>query len=150
MILTPEDINKAYNHSQGQFLREQDKDRVVSFARAIIAAYEEKLRGGVELPEPYGYLAYDPRFQSQDFIEGELDGDFEGQEILPLIAPTGVIQYGDACALAAREQVLKEAAALDWTAIMREGSLVTRGDAGTLGFRVVEQLRALAASPVAN
>lgn len=49
--------------------------------------------------------------------------------------------------LAGREQVLKKATALDWTAIMREGSLVTWGDAETLGCRVVEHIRALAASP---
>jgi len=39
--------------------------------------------------------------------------------------------------------VLEQASKEDWVEIMREGSLVTWGDAGTLGYRVVERLRAL-------
>lgn len=79
-------------------------------AAAIETTILDKLRQGVEVPEPYGYLVYDPRFQSQDFIEGELDGDFEGQKILPLIAATDVIQYGAAQRLAGREQAIEECA----------------------------------------
>lgn len=33
--LTDEQINTLYNHTQGQFLREQDRKRVTDFVRAI-------------------------------------------------------------------------------------------------------------------
>ena len=56
-------------------------------------------------------------------------------------------QYGASQRLAGREQVLKEATDLDWTAIMCEGCLVTWENAETLGCHAVEHIRALAASP---
>ena len=36
----------------------------------------------------------------------------------------------------------REAMSIDWMAVMREGGLVTRGDADTLGDRVVDTIRA--------
>lgn len=52
---------------------------------------------------------------------------------------TQMRDYGRAEYLRAIEQLEK----MDWVEIMREGQLVTWGDAATLGYRVVETCRAL-------
>jgi hypothetical protein len=39
-------------------------------------------------------------------------------------------------------EALERLEQVDWTDVMREGSLVTWGDASTLGYRVVERVRA--------
>lgn len=48
-----------------------------------------------------------------------------------------------AAVLAERNAALEEAKQLAWTEIMREGALVTWGDADTLGDRVIEKLESL-------
>ena len=42
-----------------------------------------------------------------------------------------------------RNAALEQAKQLDWTEVMREGQLVTWGDAETLGDRVTEKLESL-------
>ena len=42
-----------------------------------------------------------------------------------------------------RNAALDEANQIDWTEVMREGQLVTWGDASTLGYRVFEKLESL-------
>jgi len=49
----------------------------------------------------------------------------------------------DAAFKLGRNAGLDEARKLDWVELMREGALVTWGDAGTLGYRVVEKLESL-------
>ena len=118
MILTEPEINKISGGSVDYF------DRIV-FARAIEAALLAKLRGGVEMPE----------------ADVRIYRGFATHSTKQLLA------YGAAQRLAGREQVLKEATDLDWTAIMCEGRLVTWENAETLGCHAVEHIRALAASP---
>lgn len=42
-----------------------------------------------------------------------------------------------------RNAALEQAKQIDWTEVMREGQLVTWGDASTLGYRVFEKLESL-------
>lgn len=42
-----------------------------------------------------------------------------------------------------RNAALEEAKQIDWTEVMREGQLVTWGDASTLGYRVFEKIESL-------
>jgi len=42
-----------------------------------------------------------------------------------------------------RRDALEEAANISWVELMRDGQLVTWGDAATLGYRVIEMLREL-------
>lgn len=48
-----------------------------------------------------------------------------------------------AAVLRARREALEDAKQLAWTEIMREGALVTWGDADALGDRVIEKLESL-------
>lgn len=87
MILAEKEINKISGGSVDYF------DRIV-FARAIESALLEKLRGGVELPEPAGYY-------EQEYIgePSRIEARFDHDQLL---------QYGDARALAEREQTIEE------------------------------------------
>lgn len=129
MILTDDEIRKAAEFVAEQMWPESGyvgwtEDDAV-FHRKFIEACFEKLRGGVGLPEP----------------DVRIYRGFATHSTKQLLA------YGAAQRLAGREQVLKEATDLDWTAIMCEGRLVTWENAETLGCHAVEHIRALAASP---
>ena len=133
MILTDDEIRKAAEFAAEQMWPESGyvgwtEDDAV-FHRKFTDALLDKLLKGVEVPEPQEL--------SSPHDERAVYGHSRDQ----------LLACGAAQRLAGREQVLKKATALDWTAIMREGSLVTWGDAETLGCRVVEHIRALAASP---
>lgn len=53
------------------------------------------------------------------------------------------IEFLEAAFKLGRNSGMEEARKLDWVEVMREGSLVTWGDAGTLGYRIVEKLESL-------
>ena len=135
MILTEPEINKISGGSVDHF------DRIV-FARAIEAALLEKLRGGVELPAPTARFNW-----NLGKFEWLVTFKHSEHHLKPLYTRRQLLAYGAAQRLAGREQVLKEATDLDWTAIMCEGRLVTWENAETLGCHAVEHIRALAASP---
>ena len=135
MILTEPEINKISGGSVDHF------DRIV-FARAIEAALLEKLRGGVELPAPTARFNW-----NLGKFEWLVTFKHSEHHLKPLYTRDQLLAYGAAQRLAGREQVLKEATDLDWTAIMCEGRLVTWENAETLGCHAVEHIRALAASP---
>jgi len=59
------------------------------------------------------------------------------------ITRSGIYGYTEAQMLQFRRDALKEVALLKWTEIMREGALVTWGDAETLGDRVIAKLDAM-------
>ena len=101
-------------------------DVIKTMAAAIESAVLAKLTAGVAVPDLRD-------FAISDRAHIELIAAFH--------------QYGASQRLAGREQVLKEATDLDWTAIMCEGCLVTWENAETLGCHAVEHIRALAASP---
>ena len=135
MILTEPEINKISGGSVDHF------DRIV-FARAIEAALLEKLRAGVELPAPTARFNW-----NLGKFEWLVTFKHSEHHLKPLYTRRQLLAYGAAQRLAGREQVLKEATDLDWTAIMCEGCLVTWENAETLGCHAVEHIRALAASP---
>ena len=135
MILTEPEINKISGGSVDHF------DRIV-FARAIEAALLEKLRGGVELPAPTARFNW-----NLGKFEWLVTFKHSEHHLKPLYTRRQLLAYGAAQRLAGREQVLKEATDLDWTAIMCEGRLVTWENAETLGCHAVVHIRALAASP---
>ena len=136
MILTEPEINKISGGSVDHF------DRIV-FARAIEAALLEKLRGGVELPAPTARFNW-----NLGKFEWLVTFKHSEHHLKPLYTRRQLLAYGAAQRLDGREQVLKEATDLDWTAIMCEGCLVTWENAETLGCHAVEHIRALAASPL--
>ena len=135
MILTEPEINKISGGSVDHF------DRIV-FARAIESALLEKLRAGVELPAPTARFNW-----NLGKFEWLVTFKHSEHHLKPLYTRRQLLAYGAAQRLAGREQVLKEATDLDWTAIMCEGRLVTWENAETLGCHAVEHIRALAASP---
>ncbi len=152
MILTDDEIRKAAEFAAEQMWPESGyvgwtEDDAV-FHRKFIEACFEKLRQGVELPEPFGLFCgvrHDPP-NTKEFW-GMLNENARQETKCDLFTRDQLLQYGAAQRLAGREQVLKEATDLDWTAIMCEGRLVTWENAETLGCHAVEHIRALAASP---
>ena len=152
MILTDDEIRKAAEFAAEQMWPESGyvgwtEDDAV-FHRKFVDALLEKLRGGVELPEAFAHAAY----KEHPSYEGVGDIVYYHPNAKPancidLFTRDQLLAYGAAQRLAGREQVLKEATDLDWTAIMCEGCLVTWENAETLGCHAVEHIRALAASP---
>lgn len=146
MILTDDEIRKAAEFAAEQMWPESGyvgwtEDDAV-FHRKFIEACFEKLRGGVELPEAAGWMN-----KNGDMFSKKEAVGFNTSTMKPLYTRDQLLAYGAAQRLAGREQVLKEATDLDWTAIMCEGCLVTWENAETLGCHAVEHIRALAASP---
>lgn len=98
----------------------------------------------MKMPEPFGYLCEwrspSSMFKNtQVFYEGEqgnaIDDDWNSHpdvyKNLPLYTKQALID------------LLEAAIEVDWMQVMREGGLVTWGDADTLGDRVIEKLRKL-------
>ena len=132
MILTDDEIRKAAEFAAAQMWPEAGyvgwTDEDAEFHRLFLEACIAKLTAGVAVPESK-YAATGDITDMNNFTRDQL------------------LQYGASQRLAGREQVLKEATDLDWTAIMCEGCLVTWENAETLGCHAVEHIRALAASP---
>lgn len=146
MILTDDEIRKAAEFAAEQMWPESGyvgwtEDDAV-FHRKFVDALLEKLRAGVELPEAAGWMN-----KNGDMFSKKEAVGFNTSTMKPLYTRDQLLAYGAAQRLAGREQVLKEATDLDWTAIMCEGCLVTWENAETLGCHAVEHIRALAASP---
>lgn len=109
MILTDDDIWKnddimAANSGYGanfETLRE--------LIRAVESALLEKLRGGVELPEPFAHAAYEehPSYEGVGDIV-YYHPNAKPANCIDLFTRRQLLQYGDARALAAREQAIEE------------------------------------------
>jgi hypothetical protein len=85
----------------------------------------------MKMPEPVGYLSqYNLTMLEQGYPQTivMLKG---AKRDLPLYDKQALID------------LLEEAIKVDWTQVMREGGLVTWGDADTLGDRVIEKLQAM-------
>ena len=140
MILTDDECRKVYTEAMELPVR-----NAVAVTRHIESAILDKLRQGVELPGPYATLHHDDGYFTTKQREHDLR--YSGPLRTEVFTRDQLLAYGAAQRLAGREQVLKEATDLDWTAIMCEGCLVTWENAETLGCHAVEHIRALAASP---
>jgi hypothetical protein len=85
----------------------------------------------MKMPEPKAWIKYligaeaKPNGQCYDIVFTPVDG------------------YSPLYDKQALRDLLEAAIEVDWTEVMREGQLVTWGDAGTLGYRVVEKLRSM-------
>ena len=100
MILTDDECRKVYNEAM-----ELPGRTALVVTRAIIAAYEEKLRAGVELPEAFAHAAY----KEHPSYEGVGDIVYYHPNAKPancidLFTHDQLLQYGDARALAASER----------------------------------------------
>ena len=115
MILTEPEINKISGGSVVYF------DRIV-FARAIESALLEKLRAGVEVPEAAGWMN-----KNGDMFSKKEAVGFNTSTMKPLYTRDQLLAYGDARALAAREQQWQtiESAPKDGTSVLmfRKGDL---------------------------
>ena len=100
MILTDDECRKVYNDAM-----ELPGRTALVVTRAIIAAYEEKLRGGVELPAPTARFNW-----NLGKFEWLVTFKHPEQHLKPLYAHDRLLQYGAAQRLAGREQTIEECA----------------------------------------
>ena len=113
MILTYEEIRKAAEFAAEQMWPESGyvgwtEDDAV-FHRKFIGACLEKLRGGVELPEAFAHAAYEehPSYEGVGDIV-YYHPNAKPANCIDLFTHDQLLQYGDARALAAREQAIEE------------------------------------------
>ena len=98
MILTDDECRKVYTEAMELPVR-----NAVAVTRHIESAILDKLRQGVELPEPAGWM----NKNGDVFSKKEAVG-FNTSTMKPLCTVEAAHQYGDALALAAREQAIEE------------------------------------------
>ena len=113
MILTYEEIRKAAEFAAEQMWPESGyvgwtEDDAV-YHRKFIEACLEKLRGGVELPEAFAHAAYEehPSYEGVGDIV-YYHPNAKPANCIDLFTHDQLLQYGDARALAAREQAIEE------------------------------------------
>ena len=146
MLLTDDEIRKAAEFAAEQMWPESGyvgwtEDDAV-FHRKFVDALLEKLRGGVEVPEPFGLFCgvrHDPP-KTKEFW-GMLNENARQETKCDLFARDQLLQYGAAQRLAGRERAIEECAA-ECLALHANGNYKhdTREDCH-------DAIRALAASP---
>ena len=115
MILTDDEIRKAAEFAAEQMWPESGyvgwtEDDAV-FHRKFVDALLAKLRGGVELPEPFGLFCgvrHDPP-KTKEFW-GMLNENARQETKCDLFTRDQLLQYGAAQRLAGREQTIEECA----------------------------------------
>ena len=123
MILTPDEIRKAAEFAAEQMWPESGyvgwtEDDAV-FHRKFIEACFEKLRGGVELPEPFAHAAYEehPSYEGVGDIV-YYHPNAKPANCIDLFTRRQVNTLLAARALAGREQAIEECATAAWTHYM--------------------------------
>ena len=161
MILTDDEIRKAAEFAAEQMWPESGyagwtEDDAV-FHRKFIEACFEKLRGGVEVPEPIAFC--DDKivkgsvgsFARKDAKAYWAKGDFVDRaraETLkhPLCTIESALQYGAAQRLAGREQAIEDCATAAWTHYMDTAKRKGIGPDVMPEWIACKAIRALAAS----
>ena len=109
MILTDDEIWKNDNIMAANSGYGANFETLRELIRAVESALLEKLRGGVEVPEAFAHAAY----KEHPSYEGVGDIVYYHPNAKPancidLFTHDQLLQYGDARALAAREQAIEE------------------------------------------
>lgn len=111
------------------------RERFERFAKAVIAAHTEELIEGVGEPAYSIHLCDSCGTAFGDSYYCPKCGEHSATE-----EPTYTAAQVAGAVLKARKAAYQELLNKDWTEIMREGALVTWGDAETLGDRVVAMI----------
>ena len=104
MILTDDECRKVYTEAMELPVR-----NAVAVTRHIESAILDKLRQGVELPEAFAHAAYEehPSYEGVGDIV-YYHPNAKPANCIDLFTHDQLLQYGDARALAAREQAIEE------------------------------------------